>query len=411
MTFTESLGRIEQIQGTLAQFDPVAASRAASAAAARRSSTASALTGSLTGSLSGSAAGTDFAGSLAAALGTAGSDGTAAAAALGTPTDATGLSGASGLSGLSGLAGLAGLSGAVGGAGSSGPGLTGDQVAAAAKRYVGVPYVWGGTDPARGMDCSGFVQRVFKDVGVALPRVVSQQMKLGTPVASMAQARVGDLLISHGSGHISIYLGDGKAIDAPMPGRTIQVRDAWELRGNLTAIRRIVPEAAAAPGIAVPASAAAVGPATARLDPSQRRYAQVIVDEVRARGLPARAAVNAVSTALQESSLRMYWNPKVPGSRELAPAGAPRGTDGYSVGLFQQQVHGTRFSWGTVADAMDPRTSTRMFLDRLTALPGWQTMSVAAADQAVQRSAYPDAYAKWESTARGIVSELYGTGA
>lgn len=405
MSFTESLGRIEQIQGTLSQFDPVAASRAASAAAARRGSSASALSGSLAGSLSGSAAGTDFAGSLAAALGAGGTDGTAAQAALGAPTDATGLSG------LSGLSGLAGLSGAVGGAGSPGSGLSGDRVAAAAKRYVGVPYVWGGTDPATGMDCSGFVQRVFKDVGVALPRVVSQQMKLGTPVASMAQARVGDLLISHGSGHISIYLGDGKAIDAPMPGRTIQVRDAWELRGNLTAIRRIVPEAAAAPGPAVPASAAAVGPVTARLDPSQRRYAQVIVDEVRARGLPARAAVNAVSTALQESSLRMYWNPKVPGSRELAPAGAPRGTDGYSVGLFQQQVHGTRFSWGTVADAMDPRTSTRMFLDRLTALPGWQTMSVAAADQAVQRSAYPDAYAKWESTARGIVSELYGTSA
>ncbi|GAA2747433.1 hypothetical protein GCM10009868_36910 [Terrabacter aerolatus] len=401
MSFTESLGRIQEIQGTLTQFDPAVAARTASAAATRRTSAASALAGSL----SGSAAGTDFAGSLAAALGAGGTDGATDPSALGAPTGLSGLSALSGLSGLSGPAGVSGVSGA-----SGSTVVSGDDVAAAAKRYVGVPYVWGGTDPAKGMDCSGFVQRVFKDVGIALPRVVSQQMRLGTPVASMAQARVGDLLISHESGHISIYLGNGRAIDAPMPGRTIQVRDAWEMRGNLTAIRRIVPEPTAT-GISVPASVAAAGPATSRLDPSQRRYAQIIVDEVRARGLPAQAAVNAVSTALQESSLRMYWNPKVPGSRELAPAGAPSGTDGYSVGLFQQQVNGNRFSWGTVADAMDPRTSTRMFLDRLTAVPGWQTMPVSAADQAVQRSAYPGAYAKWESTARSIVAELYGTGA
>ena len=159
-----------------------------------------------------------------------------------------------------------------------------------------------------------------------------------------------------------------------------------------------------------PRGAARRGRATATLDATQRHYAQVIVDEVKAQGLPQQAAVNAISTALQESSLRMYWNPKVAGSQALAPDTSARGTDGYSVGLFQQQVNGSRYSWGTVTDAMDPRTSTRMFLDRLTALPGWQSMPVAAADQAVQRAAYPDAYAKWERTARQIVAELYGAG-
>lgn len=118
---------------------------------------------------------------------------------------------------------------------------TGNDVVATAKKYIGVPYVWGGTNPATGMDCSGFVQRVFKDLGVDVPRVVSDQMKVGTPVASLAEAKPGDLLVSFGGEHISIYLGNGKAIDAPVPGQTIQIRDAWEQQSNLTAIRRIVP--------------------------------------------------------------------------------------------------------------------------------------------------------------------------
>jgi hypothetical protein len=47
--------------------------------------------------------------------------------------------------------------------------------------------------------------------------------------------------VSYGGEHISIYLGNGKAIDAPVPGQTIQIRDAWEKYSNLTSIRRIVP--------------------------------------------------------------------------------------------------------------------------------------------------------------------------
>lgn len=346
MSLVESLSRVQQIQSTLERFDPTL----------RAGSTAY-------GTVRGAGSAGAFADTLAGVLGTSGS---------------------------------AGADHAQGG------GVTGEQVAAAAQRYVGVPYVWGGTDPSTGMDCSGFVQRVHADLGIDLPRVVRDQMTKGTPVASLAEARPGDLLVSHGGDHIAIYLGGGKAIDAPRPGQTIQVRDAWETDSNLTAIRRIVPDR-----VTGAAGAAPVG-AVATLDATQRRYAQVIVDEVRARGLPAQAAVNAISTALQESSLRMYWNPKVPGSEALAPDRSAVGTDGYSVGLFQQQVNGSRFSWGTVADAMDPRTSTRMFLDRLTAIPGWQTMPVAAADQAVQRSAHPDAYAKWETTARQIVAEMYG---
>lgn len=166
-----------------------------------------------------------------------------ALAAAGTTVGQSNLMGTSlGAGSLSGLGALAGV-GAAGAPASPVPAgtATGMDVVATAKKYIGVPYVWGGTNPATGMDCSGFVQRVFKDLGVELPRVVSDQMKVGTPVASLAEAKPGDLLVSFGGEHISIYLGNGKAIDAPVPGQTIQIRDAWEQQSNLTAIRRIVP--------------------------------------------------------------------------------------------------------------------------------------------------------------------------
>lgn len=376
MSITEAMGRVAQIQTTIAGFDPAAAQRPASSAASAKGA---ASPGATTATPQTAAA---FAQALAGLLAPA-----PAAADAAAPLAAAGSTG----------------------------GVTGDQIAAAAQKYVGVPYVWGGTNPATGMDCSGFVQRVYQDLGISLPRVVHDQMTQGTPVASLAEAKPGDLLIDFGGEHVAIYLGNGKAIDAPEPGKTIQVRDAWEKYTGLTAIRRIVPDGgvpgAGGIGAAGAAAAGSEPSGVAGLTASQLGYARTIVGEVRARGLPAQAAVNAVSTALQESSLKMYWNPKVAGSQALAPDPSAVGTDGYSVGLFQQQVNGSQFSWGSVADAMDPRASTRMFLDRLTAIPGWQSMSVTAADQAVQRSAFPDAYAKWEPTARAVVAALYPGGA
>ena len=115
------------------------------------------------------------------------------------------------------------------------------RFAEVSSKYVGTPYVWGGNDPATGLDCSSFVQNVYRDLGVELPRVTWDQMKQGTPVASMADARPGDLVFSLSGNHVSLYLGDGKVIDAPQPGTTIQVRDAWENDGNITTIRRILP--------------------------------------------------------------------------------------------------------------------------------------------------------------------------
>ena len=131
------------------------------------------------------------------------------------------------------------------------PGSTASEAAVVAEagKYVGVPYLWGGTDPAKGLDCSGFTQLVFGNLGIDLPRVSSQQATAGKAVASLASARPGDLVFfDHapdrpGIDHVGIYIGNGKMIAAPQPGEDVKVQDV----GNPVAIRRVLPETAAAP--------------------------------------------------------------------------------------------------------------------------------------------------------------------
>lgn len=100
----------------------------------------------------------------------------------------------------------------------------GNAIVEIASRYVGVPYVSGGTTPD-GFDCSGFTSYVFAQVGIDLPRTSAEQKGAGT-VVSRADAQAGDLIWS--PGHISIYAGDGMQIDAPRPGKTIQFRSIWQ---------------------------------------------------------------------------------------------------------------------------------------------------------------------------------------
>ncbi len=224
MSMTEAIGRMQGIQSMIAELTrPTAAE---TDAAALKSAAATSLA---TGTGSGDAA--SFTEALTAALG--GTNG----------TDISSLANSLGLGSTTAIGALKGIT-APATVPASGA-ATGNDVVAMAKKYIGVPYVWGGTNPATGMDCSGFTQRVFKDLGIEIPRVVSDQMRQGTPVASLAEAKPGDLLVSFGGDHISIYLGNGKAIDAPVPGKTIQIRDAWEQHSNLTSIRRIVPAGAA----------------------------------------------------------------------------------------------------------------------------------------------------------------------
>ncbi|WP_426242319.1 transglycosylase SLT domain-containing protein [Nocardioides sp. LHG3406-4] len=135
---------------------------------------------------------------------------------------------------------------ASGGMASAGATADGLAVVEEAKQYVGVPYVWGGTSPT-GMDCSGLVQLVYKEFGYDLPRVSADQARAGRPVASMAEARPGDLIAwdnsSRNSGvdHIAIYMGDGKMIEAPRTGLDVRIVD---VPSTPDVIRRILPDAA-----------------------------------------------------------------------------------------------------------------------------------------------------------------------
>ena len=145
-------------------------------------------------------------------------------------------------------------------------GVTGADAAASARKYLGVPYVFGGTDPAGVLDCSAPMQRAYADLGVSLPRVAKDQARVGTAAPGLDQARPGDLLAYNSPvDHIAMYVGDGMMIAAPKPGDKVKIQKVYE---TPTAIRRVLPEA----GAAVPAQSmvgvASVRPAALRTAPT-----------------------------------------------------------------------------------------------------------------------------------------------
>ncbi|MDO5711286.1 MAG: transglycosylase SLT domain-containing protein [Micrococcales bacterium] len=114
-----------------------------------------------------------------------------------------------------------------------------DALLATAKKYLGVPYKWGGTDPRSGLDCSGFTQLVFKQHGYQLPRVARQQQNQGVSIPSLADAKPGDLVtFGRPATHIGIYLGNNKMIHAPRTGDVVKVSTLWKTPSS---IRRILP--------------------------------------------------------------------------------------------------------------------------------------------------------------------------
>ncbi len=116
---------------------------------------------------------------------------------------------------------------------------TSQQIVDVANEYLGIPYVWGGTNPETGLDCSGFVQNVFARFGVDLPRVSRDQARAGEPVASIGEARPGDVIaFGEPVDHIGIYVGDNKIIHAPRTGEVVKVSTIYR---KPTAIRRLVP--------------------------------------------------------------------------------------------------------------------------------------------------------------------------
>ncbi|HWM33848.1 MAG TPA: C40 family peptidase [Pseudolysinimonas sp.] len=103
-----------------------------------------------------------------------------------------------------------------------------NQVVAVAKKYQGVPYRYGGDNPA-GFDCSGFTQYVYAQFGVSLPHSSSRQGQGagGGAIISPSAALPGDLVVMDGGGHVGIYLGGNMMIDAPRPGTVVEVRGIY----------------------------------------------------------------------------------------------------------------------------------------------------------------------------------------
>lgn len=119
---------------------------------------------------------------------------------------------------------------------SSGNTSLGQQIADFALQFVGNPYVYGGTSLTNGADCSGFVQSVYKNFGISLPRTSGEQGASGTSVGSLAYAQPGDLLWY--SGHIGIYIGNGQIVHASTSKTGIIVSNANYRQ--ILSIRRIV---------------------------------------------------------------------------------------------------------------------------------------------------------------------------
>jgi cell wall-associated NlpC family hydrolase len=90
-----------------------------------------------------------------------------------------------------------------------------------AMRYLGVPYVWGGSTP-RGFDCSGLVSYVFAQIGVSLPHSSYSQFGMGTAV-SISELQPGDLVFFTGASHVGIYIGGGQFIHAPHTGDVVKI--------------------------------------------------------------------------------------------------------------------------------------------------------------------------------------------
>ena len=139
------------------------------------------------------------------------------------------------------------------------------------------------------------------------------------------------------------------------------------------------------------AAAACVGSSTPHTwNKTQRENAATIVHVGVALAFPARGEVIALATAMQESQL---YN--------VGYLGANNDHD--SLGLFQQRPS---MGWGSAAQVTDPIYSATAFYLALKRVKGWESMAVTVAAQRVQRSAFPNAYAKWETDATSLVQQV-----
>jgi cell wall-associated NlpC family hydrolase len=112
------------------------------------------------------------------------------------------------------------------------------HVVGIALQYLGIPYVWGGSSPSTGFDCSGFTSYVFAQIGVSLPHHAASQFSYGMPV-SYDQLAAGDLVFFSGLGHVGIYIGNDQFVHAPHTGDVVRISYLSERAGSFVGARRL----------------------------------------------------------------------------------------------------------------------------------------------------------------------------
>jgi murein DD-endopeptidase MepM/ murein hydrolase activator NlpD len=204
-------------------------------------------------------------------------------------------------------------------------GTSGDRIAAQARTYLGIPYVWGGADRS-GLDCSGLVMRTFADLGINLPHSAAQIGNMGTPVdGGLANAQPGDVLYwSSPSPHVAIYLGGGQLIAATTQGQDSSIGHVY----GTPNVRRFTS-----------AASVASAPATQRNSgPSASPANGATITVVHGDTLSGLAHAHGVTTtALYDANRAHIGDPNLiypgqvfalPGSAVIAPQSAPTAPSG-----------------------------------------------------------------------------------
>ncbi|AXK46059.1 peptidoglycan-binding protein [Brachybacterium saurashtrense] len=122
-----------------------------------------------------------------------------------------------------------GSRGSTGGSTSSGTSVDGNAIIAAARTQIGARYSWGGESPSTGYDCSGLVHYAYNQSGHSLPRKTAKGYVFGGRIISQSEAKPGDLVAFTGNdyGHMGIYIGNGKIIDASGSRQQVVERSIW----------------------------------------------------------------------------------------------------------------------------------------------------------------------------------------
>jgi hypothetical protein len=202
--------------------------------------------------------------------------------------------------------------------------------------------------------------------------------------ASRSRARVSP---STGASPTAVAKPSPTPSKAPAPAKTTATPKA-------TTTAKPTPAKTATPTVPVP---------VADLTQAQMNNAATIVKVGQKLGFSRWGMIVAVATAMQESSLYNLASDVLPESYDYPHEGS--GSDHDSVGIFQQRPSS---GWGTVADLMRPAYAAEQFYNALANVDGWANMALTEAAQAVQVSAYPDAYAKHEDRATTVVDALLG---